>query len=228
MKTSEEEWLNFLNSKPHWVIPGENIVILSPHPDDETLGVGGLIYNLRKQNKSVKVIAVTDGENAYPDMNNLRELRQKEQEDALSLLGLTSEDIIRLRLEDSGLTQQINVLKAALAPYFTTQNHIIAPWIKDYHADHEVIGRVAKSLAQDHKTALSFYFFWTWHYSSIKDLEPYNLELYKLDKETRELKQKALACYGSQYDYDRGAPILSTHQLAPAFRPFEVFYTDEH
>lgn len=228
MKTTEDEWLYFLKSKPHWTVPTENIIILSPHPDDETLGAGGLIYNLRKHNQSVKIIAITDGENAYPKMNTLRAIRQKEQEDALSLLGLSAENIIRLRLEDSGLSKQKARLKNLLEPYFTPNNHIIAPWINDYHADHEITGQVAQRLAQDNKTSLSFYFFWTWHHATIKDLKPYTLKLYCLEQRTQERKLQALACYDSQYYYDQGNAILSTEQLAPAYRPFEVFYTDEH
>jgi LmbE family N-acetylglucosaminyl deacetylase len=46
--------------------PGERIVVLAPHPDDETLGCGGTIRLLRKSGKKVKVIFLTSGDQADP------------------------------------------------------------------------------------------------------------------------------------------------------------------
>ena len=43
---------------------GEKILVLAPHPDDETLGCGGTIRLLRKAKKQVKVIFLTSGDKA--------------------------------------------------------------------------------------------------------------------------------------------------------------------
>lgn len=45
----EEKWLNFLKDHPLWIPPNSKTIILAPHPDDETLGAGGLIVDLRKK-----------------------------------------------------------------------------------------------------------------------------------------------------------------------------------
>jgi LmbE family N-acetylglucosaminyl deacetylase len=45
---------------------GEKIVVLAPHPDDETLGCGGTIRLLRKSGKKVKIIFLTSGDQADP------------------------------------------------------------------------------------------------------------------------------------------------------------------
>ncbi len=45
---------------------GEKILVLAPHPDDETLGCGGTIYLLVKAKKQVKVVFLTSGDKAEP------------------------------------------------------------------------------------------------------------------------------------------------------------------
>ena len=51
----------------------DNIVVFSPHPDDEILGTSSLLFNCFKLNKNIKVVYMTSGKgSADPD------LRQKE------------------------------------------------------------------------------------------------------------------------------------------------------
>lgn len=45
---------------------GEKILVLAPHPDDETLGCGGTIRLLLKAKKQVKVVFLTSGDKADP------------------------------------------------------------------------------------------------------------------------------------------------------------------
>ena len=45
---------------------GEKVLVLAPHPDDETLGCGGTIRLLLESKKSVKVIFLTSGDKADP------------------------------------------------------------------------------------------------------------------------------------------------------------------
>ena len=46
--TPEECWFPVLERLPEWSRPGSggHVVVVSPHPDDETLGVGGLLAEL--------------------------------------------------------------------------------------------------------------------------------------------------------------------------------------
>src|SRR5262245_15384239 len=41
------------------------VLVFAPHPDDETLAVGGLIYRLTKSGVPVRVVFVTNGD-GYP------------------------------------------------------------------------------------------------------------------------------------------------------------------
>jgi hypothetical protein len=65
----EDEWIDALGDLPLWDIPPEPILVLAPHPDNETLGAGGFIAAQRSAGIEVMVAAVTDGENAYPNVS---------------------------------------------------------------------------------------------------------------------------------------------------------------
>ena len=42
------------------------VLVLSAHPDDETLGVGGLLADLADAGAAVSVLVATDGERSHP------------------------------------------------------------------------------------------------------------------------------------------------------------------
>lgn len=49
--------------------PGERVIVIAPHPDDETLGCGGTIKLLSEAGKKVKVVFLTSGDKAAgPDL----------------------------------------------------------------------------------------------------------------------------------------------------------------
>ncbi len=50
-------------SLSEFVQPGARIAILAPHPDDESLGTGGLIQKAVAAGAEVKVLFITDGDN---------------------------------------------------------------------------------------------------------------------------------------------------------------------
>ena len=62
--TDERAWQRVLADAPDWMPPDGPLLIVSPHPDDEILGAGGLIHTWKKLGRIVTVISVTDGEAA--------------------------------------------------------------------------------------------------------------------------------------------------------------------
>ncbi len=66
----------------------KNILVLSPHPDDESIGCGGTIYKHHKDGDSVTVIYLTSGERAH--IQNLSEaiiaIRENEAREAKKIL----------------------------------------------------------------------------------------------------------------------------------------------
>ena len=91
------------------------LTIIAPHPDDETLALGGLIYEARQQNLPVSVIFMTNGDGNRQgaksvglgsdpaSMLKLGHIRQQEALHALADLGVSSDSIYFLGLPDDGL-----------------------------------------------------------------------------------------------------------------------------
>jgi LmbE family N-acetylglucosaminyl deacetylase len=199
------------------------VLIVAPHPDDETLGVGCLIASLRSSAVEVIVAAVTDGENAYEDSHGLGEIRAREQAAALAHLGVKQNNIFRFQLCDSNVASQEEALTALLRPLVKRSAHVIAPWQHDFHPDHEACGRIAERLVLKHEVKLTSYFFWIWHRGTTELLSGLPLVRFPLTEQLLDLKQQALACHRSQLYRERGDPILPKQLLAPTHRSFETY-----
>lgn len=95
----------------------DRILIFAPHPDDESLGAGGLIARAVEKNAMVMVVIVTDGSSSHtilgysklknnlniPDNISLTELRHNETLNALKNLGVSEKNVIFLGYPDVGL-----------------------------------------------------------------------------------------------------------------------------
>ena len=219
----EAEWMSLLSDLPRWQPPEKPTVVISPHPDDETLGSGGLIARLRSRGTDVTVVAVTDGENAYGDDVGLGEIRVREQTNALGKLGVDPQHVIRFRFPDSGLRDCEGRLVEVLQSVVSENTHIIAPWRFDFHPDHEVCGRAAEAVARNKEVQITSYFFWTWHRGDRKMLDGLQLVSLLLAPDEIRAKQDALHCHQSQLERPGGSPILPDDLLGPARRTFEVF-----
>ena len=194
------------------------MLVIAPHPDEETLGAGGLIARQRMRGSDVVVAAVTDGENCYADRVGIGEIRCLEQEGALKRLGVERDKIVRLRLPDSAVS-----LVERLMPLVSSDTHVVAPWPGDFHPDHEACGRAATEVASRAGACLIFYFFWTWHRGTTQLIGDLSLRSLPLDFQALRAKTEALLHHRSQLVRDSGDPILPDLLLGPARRPNEVF-----
>ncbi len=109
----------------------DRILIFAPHPDDESLGTGGIIARAIEKNASVKVVMVTDGSrshthtvfNQFRSKTNLTEnvslpeLRHNETLTAIKKLGLNESDVIFLGYPDGGLRKMLNDHWDNINPY---------------------------------------------------------------------------------------------------------------
>lgn len=98
------------------LMPGDRILILSPHPDDETLGCAGIIQGAVAKGLPVHVVFLTYGDNyswaseAYPNsptlqakgLENVASIRHDEAIKAAEILGLSAGDMTFLGYPDFG------------------------------------------------------------------------------------------------------------------------------
>jgi len=221
--STEYEWLSALKEIPRWLPPLWPTVVVAPHPDDETLGAGGLIATQRRQGVPVTIIAVTDGEAAYLDAVGLAETRRAEQEAAVRDLGVQASDIVRLGLPDSKVAKFEEKLTEDVRPFVRPGTLLVAPWAGDPHPDHEACGRVAEKLAKDNDVTLASYLFWTWHRKPIESITSLSMCRFELDDQLRAARSNALSRHRSQLEWKTGSPVLPDYLLDPARRPFETF-----
>src|SRR6185437_8969291 len=81
-------------------------LLLAPHPDDETLGGGGLIAECCALGRELHVLVVTDGTGSHAGSRawraeRLLALREQEARQAVGELGLAAERIGFLGLRDT-------------------------------------------------------------------------------------------------------------------------------
>jgi LmbE family N-acetylglucosaminyl deacetylase len=219
----EEEWFDLLRYIPEWKPPMRPTVVVAPHPDDETLGLGGFIAAQTARGVDVTIAAVTDGQNAYPDTARLGEIRRNEQTRALARLGVPEGKIVRFGLADSDVQSHEGELLHRLMRLVSSDTLLVAPWRGDFHSDHLACGRAAERVARITGAALISYFFWTWHMVRPELLIGLQLRAFHLPPKCVEAKAEALQEHRSQLVRADGNPILHEKLLGPAKRPFEVF-----
>jgi LmbE family N-acetylglucosaminyl deacetylase len=139
--------------------PNDRVLVVAPHPDDETLAAGGLLQQARAARAAVRVLFATDGENdPWPQRIAERRLRldaeaprrwaRRRREEALSALdclGISGESAVFLGLPDRGLTSLVTTNAAATAGALAAEIDRFAPTLlvtsspADLHPDHSAL-----------------------------------------------------------------------------------------
>ncbi len=126
------------------------VVVLAPHPDDETLGCGGLLASAFTD-RGAHVICMTDGSASHPGStlwppDRLARQRHRELVDALTCLGGGEDDLTWLGFPDGALGDcepgQIAGRIAAICERVGA-SHLFAPSPLDHHADHKATAAIA-------------------------------------------------------------------------------------
>ena len=120
-------WRALLESQARWEPRGGAVVVVSPHPDDETLAAGGLIRQWALSGHPVTVLSVTDGERAYANWTGLDLVRRRELSEGLRLLAPVHLSIRRVGIPDGEVASQTNRLRSALLQVTDETTTIVAP-----------------------------------------------------------------------------------------------------
>ena len=165
------------------------VLVIAPHPDDETLCCAGTIMNFIERGDKVKIIIVTDGrygtysENLYGTEELVR-IRKEEATKVFEILGVKDYDF--LGFEDSKVSQKSKEVEEKLSSIIKEYKPdvVFAPSPCDLHPDHSEIGKIILKLFPN------AYFYLIWGGEEVKfDI-----------KGKREKKIKALEEYKSQME----------------------------
>jgi LmbE family N-acetylglucosaminyl deacetylase len=221
--TPESCWEAAFVDAPLLSLPSSAIVIVSPHPDDEVLGAGGLIRSAAHAGREVTVLSVTDGEAAYPDWEGLDRIRRREVRNALSVLVPQTVSTRHLSIPDGKVHENRASLFDAIDRRLTGDTVLVAPFERDGHPDHDATGEVCCDIARLRNLTLWRYPIWVWHHGSPEHFAGHPLGRFVLDEATREAKARAMTCFTSQLRPVGRAPIVPSHVLQYFTRPYEVF-----
>ncbi len=152
-----------------------SILVIAPHPDDEIIGLSGVILQTIKNKGEVFILFLTDGEGSKAD-NDLKKIkieRIKLSEKILNSINISSEKIFRFHLKDGEIPnkndENFDVVSLKLAelidelkPKTIFSTHEFDYWPFDHVACSNLAINALKN--SNHNCELWFYWVWTWHH----------------------------------------------------------------
>lgn len=123
----------------------KNIIIISPHPDDEAIGCGGTIINHVNEGDYVEVVFLTSGEKGGhgPSEEETSKIREQEAMDAANILKLSKIEFWRQpdgKLEAT--SANVKRLKDKIQELKT--NVIYVTHDDEQHPDHRAAARLVR------------------------------------------------------------------------------------
>jgi len=216
------------------------MLILAPHPDDESLGCGGLIAAASAAGHPPFVLVLTDGTGSHPNSRSyppgrLRAVREQEARDAVAILGLPAGRIGFMGLRDTAAPMEGEPFRTAVTAIRTIlkaidARTILAPWQHDPHCDHLAAHRMAAAVADECGARHIAYPVWGWTLPPETMLSGPLPQGLRLNIESHvAAKQCAIAAHSTQHagliDDDPDGFWLPENLLDVFNQPYETFLT---
>lgn len=228
-------------------------LVLAPHPDDETLGVGATILRKRAAGTPVRVVIAADGRHANPsgviDEFELARIRQTEGFAACAALGVEAADVRFGGFEDTTLDRHVDELVRLIVEELASYrpDEVLVPLAIDRHPDHRALHlALTRALDQfDGSPVVLEYPIWFWDAKAWLDPEaslPRKLgqlavrpvvALFRLRPCSVDAtsvlasKRAAMDAYRSQMENLTGEPdwpVMDPEFLGHFFRPRELLF----
>ncbi len=219
-----------------------NALVVAPHPDDESLGCGGMIALLRQQGYAVHVLFVSDGTMSHPNSlsypaERLRQVRESEALEALEILNVPAENAIFMRQKDTRVSTPDCVDFADTVDFVRnllitiTPTTVFVPWRRDPHRDHRASWHLVKATVETLSTQprVLEYLIWLWELGTERDMPGLDeMIVWRLPIElVMAQRDRAIAAHRSQVtrliDDDPTAFYLSPELLMHFNQPRELF-----
>jgi LmbE family N-acetylglucosaminyl deacetylase len=205
----------------------ERLLVLAPHPDDEVIGCGGVVFQHLREGRAVRVAVATDGVEAAPgeDRDAYRARREEESQKAL---GGAAFDFFRF--PDRALEQHLDDLAARLRDALDQfrPDLILVPSAIEIHPDHLALARCFCELIQRDPSLFA-------------DLAVARVAFYEVSQPLRPnvlvditgvaaAKYDAIAAHASQTEirdyvsFARGLNVYRAMTLAPEVRFAEAYW----
>jgi LmbE family N-acetylglucosaminyl deacetylase len=180
------------------------ILIIAPHPDDEIIGLGGLILESLKQKKEVYFLFLTDGEasGAHSSEVEIKNARKSLTNQICAKLGIPKINVCRFSLVDGRVPHMKDKGFVEICHNLVTLINEIQPQVifathpMDYWPyDHVACAAITKEAVKQSKLKVDLYFYWVWAWYHLKPWQILKLDFknyYKIDITQNLTQKKAL------------------------------------
>lgn len=192
---------SFLFSQNLQIKDLNNVLIFSPHPDDEVFGCSFLINELRKAGKLVNIVIMSKGEKGCNTISKdlIIHYRYQMAINANKLLGLNTENIYFLDFPDGNFKSTINdeYYINQIGKLFEKVNpqYVFIPHPLENSPDHEAATDILNKILLHRKIEKYYYCVWVWHHMWINKIFSLNFRKSYTIKGDKNLKQKAINEY---------------------------------
>ena len=144
----------------------KNILVISAHPDDEIIGMGGTILKYVDHGMDVVQIVFSKGEKSHPHLKTEIIARKRKRESGKIADEIGVKELIYFNLEDTKLNQKIddNVkdkLKKIIQKYKPNKIFVVSD--RDTHPDHRAVNRAILEVVDSIKKSYPIYTFQVWN-----------------------------------------------------------------
>jgi len=166
------------------------VLVLTPHPDDETIGCAGTISFLQQQGIDGVVVLFTRSEDTN---ENEIDSNIRLEEFTCTMGQLNCHNVITLDFPDGKLKSYYEQAKEQLKQIIMNikPDIIFTPYLMDYHPDHRCVSQMLAEVITDKDVFIAMYEVW------VPILYP---NFYIDISEFWDRKLAALNCYGSQIE----------------------------
>jgi LmbE family N-acetylglucosaminyl deacetylase len=202
-----------------------NVLVVAPHPDDESIGCGGTIRLHHAAGERVHAVFLTSGELGLEELpaDDARAVREGEAETAAALLGLAGVSFLRhpdwfLGDVVAEAAADLRAVVERIAP-----ERILFPHAREWHPDHAAAARVVQAAVEPGGADVELVAYEVWtpmaEFDDVQDVS-----------DVIDEKLAAVRAYGSQlakFRYDDGVEGLNRFRgaLAGHCAYAEVFST---
>ncbi len=202
------------------------LIVVAPHPDDETIGAYALMCRLRRRGVAVKVVVLTDGAASHPNSlrwprRRLTAERRRESRRVLRQIGVAANDVTFLNLPDGCLHRHTVPARRGLARALGHGGPalVAVSAASDAHPDHRSAAICASTLRRPGLRVLAYP---VWPAGS----RPAGARALLLTAQERLAKRHAVRRYRTQAGRITDDPqgfVMTPAQIATFTRPCELF-----